>query len=163
MAVSCCTKLGALRPLLSLTSLKQRTFHHKIFRASAASLDFSRPEYKRSTESTHSPGAPHHTCRLWRHQRGFHTSRSVKVTKILTMDEIFSRQSLHQHLQKVQIEYNECLQAVNAGDMQTEDDELRTKRTRLSALGPLVLKIKELEKKQTDFEETEALLKGKAP
>ncbi|KAL6487630.1 hypothetical protein MHYP_G00042560 [Metynnis hypsauchen] len=124
----------ALRQLLSSSAF--RTAHCRMVRTSAAE---------------------------WRTQRSFHTTNSALITKILTVDEIFSKKSLHNHLKRVQTEYNDFLQAVNAGDLQGDDEELRAKRTRLSVLGPLIQKIRELEENQKDFEETEALLKENDP
>lgn len=83
------------------------------------------------------------------------------VTKILSVDEIFSKKSLHDYLKMKEMEYNSCLDAVNA-DVQTLDDEdMRMKRHNLSVLAPLVQKIKELEDKRKELEDTQDLLKGK--
>ncbi|XP_026795324.3 peptide chain release factor 1-like, mitochondrial isoform X1 [Pangasianodon hypophthalmus] len=95
--------------------------------------------------------------------RNFHTTNSAMVLKILTADEMFARKSLQDYLRTVETEYNECLRAVNAADLQTDDEELRAKRMRVNALGPLVQKISELQSKQRDFEETESLLKENDP
>ncbi|XP_046718886.1 peptide chain release factor 1-like, mitochondrial [Silurus meridionalis] len=95
--------------------------------------------------------------------RGFHTSSHALVTKIMTADEMFSRKSLQDHLRMLQTEYTECLRAVSATHLQPDEEEARTTRRRLSALEPLVLKIRELESKQREFEETEALLKENDP
>lgn len=83
------------------------------------------------------------------------------IERIMTADEMFSRKSLQNYLRTVETEYNECLRAVNSAHLQADDEEVRAKRTRVTALDPLVQKIKELEAKQRDLEETESLLKGR--
>lgn len=110
---------------------------------------------------THSCAREPPVYRLSRCRRGFHTTNSAMVAKIMTADEMFSRKSLQDYLRTVETEYHECLRTVNTADLQTDDEEARTKRTRATALGPLVQKIRELESKQKDFEETESLLKGR--
>ncbi|KAK3573619.1 hypothetical protein QTP86_029994 [Hemibagrus guttatus] len=95
--------------------------------------------------------------------RDFHTTNSAMIAKIMTADEMFSRKSLQDYLRTVETEYNECLRDVNSAHLQADDEEVRAKRTRLTALDPLVQKIKELESKQRDFEETESLLKENDP
>lgn len=99
--------------------------------------------------------------RLSRCHRDFRTTNSAMIAKLMTADEMFSRKPLQDYLRTVEREYNECLRAVNTADLQTHDEEVRTRRTRVTALGPLVQKIRELESKQRDFEETESLLKGR--
>lgn len=94
--------------------------------------------------------------------RDIHTTNSAMVAKIMTADEMFSRKSLQDYLRTLETEYNECLRAVNTADLQADDEEdVRAKRTRMTALGPLVQKIRELEAKRSEFEETESLLKGR--
>ncbi|MCJ8730874.1 hypothetical protein PDJAM_G00189440 [Pangasius djambal] len=95
--------------------------------------------------------------------RDFHATTSAMIAKILTADEMFARKSLQDYLRTAETEYNACLRAVNAADLQTDDEELRAKRMRLTALGPLVQKISELQSKQRDFEENESLLKENDP
>lgn len=93
--------------------------------------------------------------------RNFHTTNSAMVTKIMTADEMFNRKSLQDYLRSQVTEYNECMRAVNPARAQTDDEEGRAKRAKGTALAPLVQKIKELESKQKDFDETESLLKGR--
>ncbi|KAI5611547.1 peptide chain release factor 1-like, mitochondrial [Silurus asotus] len=108
----------------------------------------------------------HRYARVVRNERvlrRFHTSSHALVTKIMTADEMFSKKSMQEHLRTLQTEYTECLRAVSATHLQPDEEEARTTRRRLSALEPLVLKIMELESKQREFEETEALLKENDP
>lgn len=97
------------------------------------------------------------------HRRDFHATSSAMVAKIMTPDEMFSSRSLQDYLRRLETEYNECLRAVNTAHLQpdVEEEQVRAKRTRVTALGPLIQKIRELESKQRDFEETASLLKGK--
>ncbi|XP_026884216.2 peptide chain release factor 1-like, mitochondrial [Electrophorus electricus] len=149
-------KLGPVCQLLCWTVLKQ--------------IKYSRP-FRKSASSFISGGFANHNCTITnpifcqflRHQRNFHSTTPVMVTKILTVDEIFSMKSLHDYLKRVETEYANCLEAVNAADIHTDDEELRTKRTRMSFLGPLIQKIKDLEIKRREFEETEELLKENDP
>ncbi|XP_027021633.2 peptide chain release factor 1-like, mitochondrial isoform X1 [Tachysurus fulvidraco] len=96
-------------------------------------------------------------------QRNFHPTNSAMVTKIMTADEMFNRKSLQDYLRSQETEYNECMRAVNSARAQTDDEELRAKRAKGTDLAPLVQKIKELESKQKDFDETESLLKENDP
>lgn len=93
-------------------------------------------------------------------QRAFHTSQSVMVTKILSVDEIFNKKSLHDYLKKKEMEYNTWLDSISAENQPLDDEDMKMKRTNLSVLGPLVQKIKELEEKQKELEDTQDLLKG---
>ncbi|MEQ2178470.1 hypothetical protein GOODEAATRI_014326 [Goodea atripinnis] len=83
------------------------------------------------------------------------------MMKLLSVDELFAKRSLQEHLQKVEKEYNECLKAVTYSV--TEDgcseDEMKAKRTKISLLAPLIQSIRELDKKQKEISETEMLLK----
>ncbi|KAF6721447.1 Peptide chain release factor 1-like, mitochondrial [Oryzias melastigma] len=82
--------------------------------------------------------------------------------KLLSVEEIFARKSLQQHLKKVQLEYSECLQAVSsstASEDRCSEDELRAKRTKISLLAPLIQSIKEMDKKHKELAENEMLLK----
>lgn len=58
------------------------------------------------------------------------------------------------------MEYNTWLDSISTENQTLDDDDIKIKRTNLSALGPLVQKIKELEEKQKELEETQDLLKG---
>lgn len=84
------------------------------------------------------------------------------MVKLLSVDELFARKSLQEHLKKTKAEYSECLQAVsgNVGEEQGDEDELKAKRTKVSLLAPLMKTIRELESKQKEIAETEMLLKG---
>lgn len=93
-------------------------------------------------------------------QRALHTSQSVMVTKILSVDEIFNKKSLHDYLRKKEMEYNTWLDSISTENQPLNDDDIKIKRNNLNALGHLVQKIKELEEKQTELEETQDLLKG---
>ncbi|XP_060781363.1 peptide chain release factor 1-like, mitochondrial [Neoarius graeffei] len=101
--------------------------------------------------------------RLARCRRDFHTTNSATVAKLLTADELFNRKALQEYLRTAETEYTECLRAVNTAPLQTRDEEVRARRARVTALGPLVQKISELESKQRDFQETESLLEEDDP
>lgn len=90
--------------------------------------------------------------------RTFHTCTRLMAAKILSLDELFARRSLQDHLKKIETEYSECLNVVNSTG--TEEDELRAKRTEVSQLAPLIQSIRELHTKQKEIAETETLLKG---
>ncbi|KAI7805567.1 putative peptide chain release factor 1-like [Triplophysa rosa] len=95
--------------------------------------------------------------------RSFHTSHPAMVTKILSVDEIFSKKSLHDYLKKKEMEYDSCLEAVNTDNQTLDDEDMRMKRNNLSVLAPLVQKLKELEDKQKELEDTQDLLKDNDP
>ncbi|XP_066535993.1 peptide chain release factor 1-like, mitochondrial isoform X2 [Hoplias malabaricus] len=154
-------ELGAVRPTLN-TLINRRVSNPREWRISAARLDLRRVHIQITDNTTRTRGG-HNIHTLWKHRREFHTSCSALNTKLLTVDEIFIRKSVHRHLQKVKTEYDQCFQAVNSVDSHMDDEDFRAKRARLTALGPLVQKIRELEEKQKDFEETEALLKENDP
>ncbi|KAK5606401.1 Peptide chain release factor 1-like, mitochondrial [Crenichthys baileyi] len=96
-----------------------------------------------------------------RNQKQLHTGKPVMMMKLLSVDELFAKRSLQEHLQKVEKEYNECLKTVTYSV--TEDgcseDEMKAKRTKISLLAPLIQSIRELDKKQKEISETEMLLK----
>ncbi|XP_053476586.1 peptide chain release factor 1-like, mitochondrial [Ictalurus furcatus] len=113
---------------------------------------------------THSRARETPVYRVSRCCRDFHTTNSAMVAKIMTADEMFSTKSLQEYLRTLQTEYNECLRDVNSTELQTDDEEeVRAKRRKVTALEPLVQKIRDLESKQRDFEETESLLKENDP
>lgn len=94
--------------------------------------------------------------------RGLHGSQSLFLSKILSVEEIFSKPLMQEYLRKVENEYDTCLKSLNATDGDSGDEEeLGRKRTRVSILSSLVQQIRDLKLKQKEFEETEALLKGK--
>ncbi|TSN48453.1 Peptide chain release factor 1-like, mitochondrial [Bagarius yarrelli] len=91
----------------------------------------------------------------WR--KDFHTtSASPTIAKLLSADELFYRKSLHDHLKTLVTEYSEC---VRAAELRSDEQEVRLRSSRLTALGPVVQKIQQLDSRQRDLEETEALLK----
>ncbi|XP_008427017.1 peptide chain release factor 1-like, mitochondrial [Poecilia reticulata] len=103
----------------------------------------------------------HPTHQYARNQRLLHTGKPVMMMKLLSVDELFAKTSLQEHLKKVEKEYDECLQAVTysgAEDERSEDD-MKTKRTKVSLLAPLIQSIRELDKKQKEVTDTETLLK----
>ncbi|XP_061646392.1 peptide chain release factor 1-like, mitochondrial isoform X1 [Phyllopteryx taeniolatus] len=92
--------------------------------------------------------------------RTFHTASRLKVAKLLSLDELFSRRSLLDYLGKMESEYSGFLRAVNSDEQeQSNAEELRAKRTRVSLLAPLIQTIRELDVKQKEMSEMEALLK----
>ncbi|CAL9687819.1 unnamed protein product [Knipowitschia caucasica] len=93
--------------------------------------------------------------------RAFNTTASLLMPKILSLEDIFARTFLQDHLKKVENEYNDCLNAVNSNgiDEFPAEEEQRAKRTRISHLTPIILSIRELEAKEREMAETEALLK----
>uniref|UniRef100_A0A1A7WWJ8 Peptide chain release factor 1-like, mitochondrial n=2 Tax=Iconisemion striatum TaxID=60296 RepID=A0A1A7WWJ8_9TELE len=98
------------------------------------------------------------------HRRALHTSKPLRL-KLLSVDELFAKNSLKEHLEKRENEYNQCLQAIS--DIVAEDehceDEMKAKRTKVSLLAPLIQSIRDLDKKQSDVAEAEILLKDEDP
>lgn len=92
--------------------------------------------------------------------RTLHTGSSMMVAKLWSVDELFARKSLQGYLKKMEMEYCECLKAVDGTEERSTEDELRAKRTRVSLLAPLIRSIRELETKQMEMVETETLLEG---
>lgn len=84
------------------------------------------------------------------------------VAKLLLAEELFAMRSLQGYLKKMEMEYSECLRAVNSSETEEQfsEDELRAKRTKVSLLAPLIQSIRELEAKQKEVTETETLMKG---
>lgn len=95
--------------------------------------------------------------------RSLHTSLSMMGAKLLSVDELFAKKSLQGYLKKMEVEYRECLKAVDGTEERCPEDELRAKRTRVSLLAPLIRSIRELETKQVEMAESETLLEGEAP
>lgn len=95
--------------------------------------------------------------------RTLHTGTTLMVAKLLSVEELFAKKSLQEYLRKMEVEYNECMREINSSvtEQQCSQDELSTKRTKVSLLTPLVQSIRELETKQAELAETEVLLKGK--
>lgn len=85
------------------------------------------------------------------------------VVKLLSVDELFAKKSLQGYLKKIETQYTECLNAVNGTEELCNEDELKSKKTKLSLLAPLIHSIRELETKQKEIAETETLLKGEKP
>ncbi|KAK1905592.1 Peptide chain release factor 1-like mitochondrial [Dissostichus eleginoides] len=120
-----------------------------------------------------SPNAISQTVRFPRHTdhhcgrttRTLHTGTPLMVAKILSVDELFSKKSLQEYLKKMEAEYKECLRAANSGvpEEQSSKDTLMSKRTKVSLLAPVIQSIRELDAKQREMAETEALLKDEDP
>lgn len=104
--------------------------------------------------------SPHGYAYSLHSKRTLHTTIPL-LMKLLSVEELFAKRALQNHLRKMETEYSECLKAVS--DSVTEEqcsEELRAKRTKVSLLSPLIQSIKELGNKQKDMTETEMLLKG---
>ncbi|CAJ1067051.1 peptide chain release factor 1-like%2C mitochondrial [Xyrichtys novacula] len=97
--------------------------------------------------------------------RPLHTCTTLMAAKLLTVEELFAKESLQKYLQKKVEEYSECSRELNSNvtDQQCNQDDLRAKRTKVSQLTPLIQSISELEIKQREMAETEALLKDEDP
>ncbi|XP_003963918.3 peptide chain release factor 1-like, mitochondrial [Takifugu rubripes] len=95
--------------------------------------------------------------------RTLHTGSSMMVAKLLSVEELFAKRSLQGYLKKMEIDYRECLKAVDGTEERCSEDELRAKRTRVSLLAPLIHSIRELETKQRELAETETLLEDEDP
>ncbi|XP_070833762.1 peptide chain release factor 1-like, mitochondrial [Chaetodon trifascialis] len=97
--------------------------------------------------------------------RTLHTGTPSMAAKLLSVDELFAKKSLQGYLKKMETEYSECFRAVNSSvaEEQFSEDEVRTKRTRLSLLAPLIQNIRELDSKQKELAETNTLLKDEDP
>ncbi|XP_051937263.1 peptide chain release factor 1-like, mitochondrial [Hippocampus zosterae] len=92
--------------------------------------------------------------------RLFHTGSRLNLAKLLSLNELFSRRSLLDYLKKIDSDYSDLLSAVNCDDQeQSSAEELRGKRTKVSLLAPLIQTIRELDAKQKEMIEMEALLK----
>uniref|UniRef100_A0A1A8GU17 Peptide chain release factor 1-like, mitochondrial n=1 Tax=Nothobranchius korthausae TaxID=1143690 RepID=A0A1A8GU17_9TELE len=99
-----------------------------------------------------------------RSHRALHTDKPL-TQKLLSVDELFARNALKEHLEKRENEYNQCLQVISGTVAEDEhcEDEMKAKRTKVSLLAPLVQSIKDLDKKQRDVAEAETLLKDEDP
>ncbi|XP_076598398.1 peptide chain release factor 1-like, mitochondrial [Chaetodon auriga] len=97
--------------------------------------------------------------------RTLHTGTPSMAAKLLSVDELFAKKSLQEYLKKMETEYSECFRAVSSSmaEEQFSEDEVRTKRTRLSLLAPLIQTIRELDSKQKELAETNTLLKDEDP
>ncbi|XP_030296965.1 peptide chain release factor 1-like, mitochondrial [Sparus aurata] len=97
--------------------------------------------------------------------RNLHTATPLMVAKLLSAEELFAMRSLQGYLKKMEMEYSECLRAVNSSETEEQfsEDELRAKRTKVSLLAPLIQSIRELEAKQKEVTETETLMKDEDP
>lgn len=104
-----------------------------------------------------------HRCLQKQSVRTLHTGLSMMVARLLSVDELFAKRSLQGYLKKMEMEYRECLKAVNGTEECCSEEELRATRTRVSLLTPLIRTVRELEAKQMEMAETEALLEGEAP
>lgn len=120
-----------------------------------------RPGFQESSNITRQ------TVRFYNHSgrttRTFHTGTQLRVTKLLSVEELFARRSLQEYLKKTETEYSQCLREINSSGMEEQfsDDKLRNKRTNVSLLTPLFQTIRELDTKIKESQETEILLKGK--
>lgn len=94
-------------------------------------------------------------------KRTLHTTTSLMVSKLLTVDEIFAKASLRDYLKNVENEYNDSLKAVNTCEstQSLSEEELKAKRTRVSLLTSVIHSIRELKAKEQEMAETEVLLK----
>ncbi|XP_039996085.1 peptide chain release factor 1-like, mitochondrial isoform X2 [Xiphias gladius] len=116
-----------------------------------------------------SPNVISQTVKLQNHRgratRTLHTGAPLLVAKLLSVDELFARRSLREYLKKMETEYSECLRAVNRSPMEEpyNEDELRTKRSKVPLLAPLIQSIRELDTKHKEIAETEMLLKDEDP
>ncbi|XP_020508791.2 peptide chain release factor 1-like, mitochondrial [Labrus bergylta] len=97
--------------------------------------------------------------------RTFHAGTTLMVAKLLSVEELFAKRSLQDYLKKTEVDYNECLREFNKGvtDQQCSQDELRTKRAKVSLLAPLIQSVRELDAKQKELVETETLLTEEDP
>uniref|UniRef100_W5K876 Mitochondrial translation release factor 1 like n=1 Tax=Astyanax mexicanus TaxID=7994 RepID=W5K876_ASTMX len=134
MAASGCQKLSRVLQPLRLAAVKPGVFSRRQTAQSADTPSSTGPLYVRHCSTA---ALLRHTCRHLRLQRGFHTTTPALAARILSVEEIFSLQSLHRYLRKVQTEYRDCLHSLNTGDSQIDEEELRGKRERLSVLDPL--------------------------
>ncbi|XP_061767244.1 peptide chain release factor 1-like, mitochondrial [Nerophis ophidion] len=99
-------------------------------------------------------------CKTYKNTtRTFHTGSPLMVAKLLSLDELFARRSLQDYLKRTHSEYVDCLKVVNSNALTDSVDELKEKRTKVSLMTPLVQAIRELDNKQEEVSETEALLK----
>ncbi|KAL7384145.1 hypothetical protein ABVT39_025172 [Epinephelus coioides] len=116
------------------------------------------PNVIRQTVKFHEHMNSNHCART----RSLHTSTPLMVAKLLSLDELFAKRSLQEHLKKVETEYSECLRVANnsVAEEQCSEDELREKRTKVSLLAPLIQSIRELDTKQKEMAEMETLLNG---
>ncbi|XP_022608673.1 peptide chain release factor 1-like, mitochondrial [Seriola dumerili] len=121
------------------------------------------PLFQKSSNAISQTVRFHNHCE--RTTRTLHTSAQLLVTKLLSVDELFARRSMQEYLKKIETDYSECLRVVNSGAMeeQRSEDELRTKRSQVSLLAPLIQSIRELDTKLKEIAETEMLLKDEDP
>lgn len=84
------------------------------------------------------------------------------VAKVLSVEELFAKKSLQEYLKRIETEYNDCLREINSSAIgeQCDGDKVRTKRSRVSLLTPLIQAMQELDAKLRDSQETAVLLKG---
>ncbi|XP_034538316.1 peptide chain release factor 1-like, mitochondrial [Notolabrus celidotus] len=110
-------------------------------------------------------GQEHFNNHCGKATRALHTGTTLMVAKLLSVEELFAKKSLQEYLKKMEVEYNGCLREINSTvtDQQCSQDDLRTKRNKVSLLTPLIQSIKVLETKQKEMAETEVLLKDEDP
>ncbi|XP_029031331.1 peptide chain release factor 1-like, mitochondrial [Betta splendens] len=100
-----------------------------------------------------------------RERRTFHSGTPLMVAKLLSVEELFAKRSLQEYLKKIETEYSECLRDINSSavDERCVEENLRTKRTKMSMLTPLIKTMQELDTKLRESQETEILLKDEDP
>ncbi|KAJ3609961.1 hypothetical protein NHX12_022055 [Muraenolepis orangiensis] len=101
-------------------------------------------------------------------QRLVHRSAPRWSAHLLTVEEIFDRRSLQNHLEKLEREYEESVQATNSsvsggGGGGGEEEQVRVTRTRHVLMAPLVQSIRELRTTAEDMKEAESLLQDNDP
>ncbi|TNN21756.1 Peptide chain release factor 1-like, mitochondrial [Liparis tanakae] len=82
----------------------------------------------------------------------------LAAARLLSVDELFAKRSLQEHLKKLEAEYSEGWRAAGG-----EAGGPRAKRANVAPLAPLVHSIRELEAKQRERAETEELLTDEDP
>ncbi|XP_074531713.1 peptide chain release factor 1-like, mitochondrial [Halichoeres trimaculatus] len=120
------------------------------------------PHLQRLANSLNQEHMYNHCCKS---VRTLHTGTALMVAKLLSVEELFAKKSLQEHLRKMEVEYSKCMSEVNSSvtDQQCSQDELRSQRTKVSLLAPLIQSIREMETKQREMTETEVLLKDEDP
>ncbi|XP_064174148.1 peptide chain release factor 1-like, mitochondrial isoform X1 [Anguilla rostrata] len=102
--------------------------------------------------------------RMLQIRRTLHVTHQAMSTNLLSVEELFRKKSLQHYLKEVETEYRDLLKSVNLPETEQVGEEyMKFKRTRVANLAPLVEHVKNLELKQKEYEETEALLKDEDP
>ncbi|XP_034040652.1 peptide chain release factor 1-like, mitochondrial [Thalassophryne amazonica] len=97
--------------------------------------------------------------------RMLHSGTPLMLSRLLSMDEIFSMKSMQDYLKKTEDEYSECLKAVNdnVSEEQSKEEEMRAKTAQVSLLHPLIECTRKLNIKHKEIMETETLMKDEDP